>query len=439
MSYSSSHKDRRESRGSSSSSSALTSWSNREWSEERKRWESYRTNSRGVIEWRLEDDQSTSTSSADAYVPRCDDTPQLDTVSEDTTQYSVDQNYTTDNKDVGALTESPASTSLVPVADADPPIEANLKPNNTSTEHRNFDPNYKVHRAREFAFGRVFKVLWSEPTGNAGGGTIMSIRQKHGEEIHAKVRRFVVVDPRRGHCLCLPIMTYEGRATSKPGVHADEHAIIYTTPKPMLIENEDGTKMKYRPVKMTPDSNKHKLEAASRINYHKVYTVEYNVKVWFIGRIDPGSQRAVTESYNQAHPPLSLSTQALAPSSYYASNPYSTPPYTMPGYGNTMSPSALDHGGTGYNIGTSSFNQYGGYSATGQPAPTQYPSTQYPPAQYPPAQYPPTQYPPQYPPSQYPPSQYSTLQHQSYTNSTRQGYNYEPQDTYEPGSGGGQQ
>ncbi|KAM0143172.1 hypothetical protein ACHAP3_001303 [Botrytis cinerea] len=162
----------------------------------------------------------------------------------------------------------------------DLPIAAVLGRNNTSTQHRTFDPH--CARLANLDLGRV-----------------------------------------------RPIMTYEGRATSKPGVHADEHAIIYTTPVPKLIENEDGTKMTYRPVKMIPDSNRHKLEAASRINYHKIYIVDYNVKVWFIGIIDRGSEQTVRETFDQAHPPLSQSTQALTPSSYYASNSaYSSSPYT---------------------------------------------------------------------------------------------------------------
>ncbi|KAK6602332.1 hypothetical protein H4I95_07434 [Botrytis cinerea] len=208
-------------------------------------------------------------------------------------------------------------------------IAAELGRNNTSTQHRTFDPHYRLCSAREFRFGKVFKVLWSESTDNARGGTKLSVRHRHGEAIYAKVRMFVIVTPRQGHCVCLPIMTYEGRATSKPGVHADEHAIIYTTPVPKLIENEDGTKMTYRPVKMIPESNRHKLEAASRINYHKIYTVDYNVKVWFIGIIDRGSEQTVRETFDQAHPPLSQSTQAFTPSSYYASNSaYSSSPYT---------------------------------------------------------------------------------------------------------------
>lgn len=82
--------------------------------------------------------------------------------------------------------------------------------------------DYKVHREKDFWYGRVrrhvcevvfhvltsekvFKVLWSEPegSGGTGGGTEMSYRKKHGEEIHAKVRRFIIIKPGRGHCICL--------------------------------------------------------------------------------------------------------------------------------------------------------------------------------------------------------------------------------------------
>ncbi|TGO15811.1 hypothetical protein BTUL_0035g00140 [Botrytis tulipae] len=330
--------------------SNVTSWSGWEWSEYRKQWQSYRTDSRGGIEWKFEAGPSTSTSSVASNIVRYDDTLPLSTVSENKTQYSVDQDekYIRDNKNVKALTDSPIATSLVPVANTDLLIAANLTRNNTSTQHKNFDSNYRVHSAREFKFGKFFGL-----------------------------------DQRATQVEELPIMSYEGRATSKLGVNADEHAIIYTTPQPRLVQNEDGTKMKYHPIKMIPDSSRHQLDAASRINYHKIYTVEYNVKVWFIGRIDPDSQRAVKESFDQAHPPLIQSTQIFGPNSYPASNSaYSSSPYTMPDNSNTIPPSAPNYEGTGYYTGSSSFRQHGGYSGTEQPESTQYPPTQYPPSQY---------------------------------------------------------
>lgn len=36
-----------------------------------------------------------------------------------------------------------------------------------------------------------------------------------------------------------------------------------------------------------------KLDEASRINYAKVYTVEYNVKVLFIGKVDPDHKHRI--------------------------------------------------------------------------------------------------------------------------------------------------
>ncbi|APA05266.1 hypothetical protein sscle_01g000360 [Sclerotinia sclerotiorum 1980 UF-70] len=458
-------------------------WSEWKWNSATKELESFRINARGKKEWRYSSGQSTSGASAGSNVPRFDDSSPLEPVSANTTQYSVDRNYTTGNNDVGSLTNSLAATTLTSIANVDPPIVAKLEKANTSTEHTDFDPNYKVHQKREFKFGRVFKVLWSEPSGEARGGTITSVRrQKHGEDLYAKVRRFVIIDHRRGHCLCLPIMTYRKRGTTKPGVHAEEHAIIYTTPYPQLVEGEDGNKMVYRPVRVIPDSTRHHLEASSRLNYHKVCSVEYNVKVWFIGHVHQDFEKTVARSYNEANPPLRLSTPPTASGSYAENNPtYSNSPRAMAGnssnitgyptfsnqpniptYGNTTSQSTPSYG-TGYNTGSNSSNLDGGYSAARQNLPTQYtsslyPASQHPPSQYPPSQYPQSQYPPpqnpparypssqypssQYPPSQYPPSQYSTSQYPpsqypqypSYTPNTNQQY-YNPQSNHRYGSG----
>lgn len=48
-------------------------------------------------------------------------------------------------------------------------------------------------------------MLWAEPTGDGDtGGTAISEREnKFGEVFIKKVRRFVVIDKRRGHCICL--------------------------------------------------------------------------------------------------------------------------------------------------------------------------------------------------------------------------------------------
>jgi uncharacterized membrane protein YgcG len=98
-------------------------------------------------------------------------------------------------------------------------------------------------------------------------------------------------------------MTYGGRGTAKPGVHPEDHAIIYTVPgRPLPTEGE--AQLTRLPICVKPYTPEHKLTSASRLNYAKVYTVEYNVKVWFIGRIHPDSEWLLTAAYNDVHPPL---------------------------------------------------------------------------------------------------------------------------------------
>jgi hypothetical protein len=83
-----------------------------------------------------------------------------------------------------------------------------------------------------------------------------------------------------------PILTYQYQGTSKWGVKREEHAIIYTGEYPPYpIDGEDDlTKGAIRVIPRTP---RDKLDPASRVNYAKIYTVEHNVKVQFIGSIAP--------------------------------------------------------------------------------------------------------------------------------------------------------
>ncbi len=92
-------------------------------------------------------------------------------------------------------------------------------------------------------------------------------------------------------------MTYGGQGCLKKGVHAGDHAIIYTTPQPARFAREDG--MTKKPIKVKQYSPQHKLEVASRLNYAKVYTVEYNAKVWFIGEIRKSVPCMATQSLDR--------------------------------------------------------------------------------------------------------------------------------------------
>ena len=165
---------------------------------------------------------------------------------------------------------------------------------------------FKVQKSKNFQFGKVFKVIWSEPQG-ANGTDISEDESQAQKAMFRKIRRFVIVSTFPGHSLCLPILTYGGQGTLKHGVHADDHTVIYSSRKhgPTLLPGEVVRK---RPLRMEPDQPSHNLHSASRVNYAKVYTVEHNVKVQFIGTLTRNAQAQIIMDYNMQHPPIKDST-----------------------------------------------------------------------------------------------------------------------------------
>ena len=103
-------------------------------------------------------------------------------------------------------------------------------------------------------------------------------------------------------------MTYKYQATNKPGVKPQDHAIIYTEDKnkkgerPTEAPGEE--KLQNKPIRMDPKTTRDQLDPLSRLNYAKIYTVEYNVKVSFIGSIHTKSVENFCKAYNRKHKPL---------------------------------------------------------------------------------------------------------------------------------------
>jgi hypothetical protein len=87
----------------------------------------------------------------------------------------------------------------------------------------------------------------------------------------------------------------------KKSFHSNTHAVFFTGKSPSTLKGEKLTK---RRVRMLPDSPRHQLDPASRLNYANVYPVERNVKVQFIGKIDPKYEQEVITDYNSTHSPL---------------------------------------------------------------------------------------------------------------------------------------
>ena len=79
----------------------------------------------------------------------------------------------------------------------------------------------------------------------------------------------------------------------KPGLTESEvkaHAVAYmkgNQTEPLSEELRRGIHLE--PICIIPSSPDQKLDQMSRINFGKPYTIEHNVKVMNVGRVDPDS------------------------------------------------------------------------------------------------------------------------------------------------------
>jgi hypothetical protein len=98
-----------------------------------------------------------------------------------------------------------------------------------------------------------------------------------------------------------PINTYGGRGVTKPGLSTAErqaHAIIYmsdTQPK-ILPEERDIVK---KPIAVDKASAQQKLDVMSRINFSRVHTVQWDVKVSNIGIVSRDSMPHLMSYWRQ--------------------------------------------------------------------------------------------------------------------------------------------
>lgn len=110
-----------------------------------------------------------------------------------------------------------------------------------------------------------------------------------------------------------PINTYLKQGTLKNGVNAEHHTIVYTSIKPEYLNGEWDKGMTKQAIRIDPATPRDKLEPQSRLNYARVYTVEYNVKVCFIGKVHVDSRSQVVADYNATHPALTYGGDVPAP------------------------------------------------------------------------------------------------------------------------------
>jgi hypothetical protein len=168
-------------------------------------------------------------------------------------------------------------------------------------DHEELDHRYykRPDGRRFFVVGRVFAMLWHEGAGDKKGGHLSQAERfnvqrnskrkgKYNEEVFSHIRRMAVVKARHGYCWCVPINTYNYQGVAKKGLSPEDrqaHSIIYMDDtKPAIHAAEKGMMFK-SPIAVCAASSEQKLHCMSRINFGKVYSVEWNVKVMNVGKV----------------------------------------------------------------------------------------------------------------------------------------------------------
>jgi len=176
---------------------------------------------------------------------------------------------------------------------------------NAETNQETLDPRYrrvaKHHHATFFVLGRVFKMLWTEPAGQANPGKTRNSTHfstvLYGQTAFSEIRRFVVVRNKGDFSQCIPIQTYKGQGATKQGLIVDDHGVIHTTASvPALLPGEKLTKYS---VQVQPYKDE-RLEPESRVNYGKAYAVEHNVKVLEVGMVLEGHRYLIQQYFDSA-------------------------------------------------------------------------------------------------------------------------------------------
>ncbi|CAN9184320.1 unnamed protein product [Alternaria alternata] len=159
------------------------------------------------------------------------------------------------------------------------------------------DSSFRVRNQAFFTEGRMFAMLFNEAVDDNSAdslanyyGDVTSLYQstqvKHSDIAPAQVRLFIVVKHKRDFCYAVPVSTYGDRATTKPGVWPDAHAIAYSYGcDPQLVAGEQALHKAPIAIQMAP--NEKPLAVASRIYFGIHYPIQYGVKAKDLGRVHP--------------------------------------------------------------------------------------------------------------------------------------------------------
>jgi hypothetical protein len=169
---------------------------------------------------------------------------------------------------------------------------------NPNKSNESLEPSYTVRNRdylKFFKVGKIFSTLWTE--GSSGGtATKDSFVSEviYGEQVHSKIRRFVVIRKNDRSCTCLPILSYKLGPRKSYSINLEEHGIIYSHTKPKPLEG-----VRVNPVRVQSTKGGPVFREYSLVDYSRPYTVEMNVKVKDVGALDPDSRQILVANFTQ--------------------------------------------------------------------------------------------------------------------------------------------
>ncbi|KAJ4395257.1 hypothetical protein N0V91_010959 [Didymella pomorum] len=127
---------------------------------------------------------------------------------------------------------------------------------------------------------------------------------RYQEVVYSQIRRFIVVEVKRGFVYACAISTYKNRGTNKPGCVPSEHAIAYftgTDPAYCYFQGEFENGMNKEAIEVEPAQDAGEMKSESRIRFSKTYPVEMNLKVKDIGRVSHYSLSRLLAYWQEYH------------------------------------------------------------------------------------------------------------------------------------------
>ncbi|KAH7385006.1 hypothetical protein BKA64DRAFT_748480 [Cadophora sp. MPI-SDFR-AT-0126] len=172
-----------------------------------------------------------------------------------------------------------------------------------STQHvikDRLDPSYSVRNRdylKFFKVGKVFTTLWTEGYGGTTHTRDSFVSTVvYGEQVHSKIRRFVVVRKADRSCVCLPITVVPSKPHSRKlqSLNLAEHGIVFSNAMP---EQLDGINL--RPVRVQAAKGNSPFRDYSLVDYARPCTIEMNVKVKEVGTLEPESRAVLMANFKQ--------------------------------------------------------------------------------------------------------------------------------------------